>query len=306
MSRFAKLVEAAERQHGLVTRDQLEEAGYTPSGTRNLLMHGHLEPVRRGLCRLPGTPDSWHGALMAVCLAAKGVLASHRSACRLWGMRSCDDDIDVSIGFPRSLNIPGARVHRSRDLSAGDWSWVDGVPVTSPVRTLCDAGLVFPEHEVGRMLDHAVATELVTRRDLWRFRFRVGRQGRNGCGVLGRLLADLPAVAGDLESGVEVALSRVIENHDLPLPVYQHPVVGRGSRYRLDAAYPAWRVLIEVDGVDSHSEPRQIAADGGRQNDLVTAGWTPLRFTWSDIRDRPASVASVIRRNLPVRGGGRS
>ena len=292
------LFDLAHHQHGVVSVAQLRDLGITESACRNLVQLGILGRARRGVYRLSGHVGNWHSSLMTACLSATGVLASHRSATRLWGMRSVDDDIDVTIPYPRRVSLDGVRVHRSRDLLANDWSWVDGIPVTSPIRTLCDAGLIFPEHEVRRMLDHAVAIDLVTRRDLWRFRIRVGKQGRNGCGVLHRVLESMPPGSDEVESGLEMALARVIDAAHLPSPVYQHPVVIGRVRYRLDAAYPRERLFIEVDGAAAHSSSAQIAADGGRQNHLVTAGWRPLRFTWSDLRDQPTAVADVIRTNL--------
>ena len=292
------LSDLADHQHGIVSWAQLRDAGVTESGCRHLVDRGVLVHIRRRVYGMAGRLNGWHSSLMSACLTASGVLGSHRSATRLWGMRSVDENVDVTIPYPRRLTIDGVKVHRSRDLAAEDWSWVDGIPVTSPVRTLCDAGLVFPEHETRRMVDHAVATGLVTSRDLWRFRIRVGKQGRNGCGVLHRVLESLPPGSETLESGLEVALARIVDTARLPSPVYQHPVVVGGDRYRLDAAYPRLRLFIEVDGVATHSSPAQIAADGGRQNRLVTAGWRPLRFVWSDLRDRPAMVADVIRRSI--------
>ena len=298
MGNYDRLVHAASGQYGLVSRAQITAAGYTESAYRHMIKQCRLVRVRRQVFRLPGSRDDWNGSVMAACLAAPAVLASHRSATRLWGMLSTDVNIDVTIRFPGRLLLDDVKVHRSRDLTAVDWSWVDGIPVTSPVRTLCDAGLIFPEHEVRRMLDHSLSSGLVSRGDMWKFRIRVGRQGRNGCGVLGRILESLPPVADRLESGLEVARARVIDAHDLPEPSYQHAVVVNGNRYRVDAAYPEARLFLEVDGASVHSSSTQIAADGGRQNDLVTAGWKPLRFTWSDLNERPAAIARLIRTNL--------
>lgn len=65
----------------------------------------------------------------------------------------------------------------------------------------------------------------------------------------------------------------------------QHPLAG--TRYRLDYAWPPARLAVEVDGYASHAGLEAFGYDRERQNALVLAGWTVLRFTWAHVRDRP-------------------
>jgi len=174
---------------------------------------------------------------------------------------------------------------------------VDGIPTTTPERTLVDLGLTFPQWEVMRMLRHAVATGLVNRRDTIRMRLRTSKQGRNGTGVLGRCLDALPDLAEETESGVEVMFLELCAEHGLPAPALQHPVVANGNFYRLDFAYPASQVFIEVDGAP-HDDPVRIAKDGGRQNDLVAHGWKPIRLHYGQLKFSPARCADTIRKLL--------
>jgi very-short-patch-repair endonuclease len=69
-----------------------------------------------------------------------------------------------------------------------------------------------------------------------------------------------------------------------------------------------WHLLTLVDrGAVSGGEFRLHtllrAADLAgweRQNRLVAAGYIVLRFTWDDLRDRPAQVIADIRRSLAM------
>ncbi len=233
---------------------------------------------------------------MAACLSGSASpIASHRTALRLWGMRR-DDNIEVTICYRQRLQIDGVIVHRSRDLEPFDVMHVDGIPVTSPIRTLCDSGLTFPESEVGRMVDHAIATEVVSRAELWTFRHRVGRQGRNGAGVLDRVLDSMPSGLDAAESGPEVMLMRLCYGKGLPPVVPQYEVAVDGHRFRFDLAIPSARVGLEFDGYDVHTEQTQFVTDRRRQNTLLLEGWTILRFTWGDLKDRPEAVVAEIRR----------
>lgn len=210
-------------------------------------------------------------------------------------MRSVDDDIELSVRYPASLSRTRATVHRSRDLTQFDFTFIDAVPVTTPARTLCDLGLVLPEGEVERLAHHCIAKGIVGVGELWRYRRRVGRRGRTGVGALERALDALPPDVASADSGPEVALAGICRRFSLPEPAWQHPVAAGGRRYVLDFAYPEQRIAIEYDEYVDHSRPEKFESDRRRQNDLQAAGWTVIRFVWSDVRDHPSRVAQVIR-----------
>ena len=74
-----------------------------------------------------------------------------------------------------------------------------------------------------------------------------------------------------------------------------------GRTYVLDIAFARERITVEVDSRAFHTDTRAFQDDRTRQNDLVAAGWTVLRFTWEDIVDRPADVLRRIRGILAER-----
>ena len=286
MGDFSELGERATAQFGLLTAAQLITAGYSKRMISTRVRDGLFVRRGKGVLQLAGVETSWEQDLMAAVLTCQpGAAASHRSAARLWGMRTVDREVEVSIRFPRDRRVNDVTVHRSRDLELHDISTVDGFPVTTPERTICDLGLIFPEHEVARILRHAIAEGLVNRRQLWAMRTRTSKQGRNGTGVLERVLSAIPQGAEQTESGLEVLFLELCKRSSLPPPTLQLPVRVRGRHFRLDFAWPAERVFVEVDGIEFHSTPQQVAKDRQRQNLLVLAGWTPLRFTYADLKE---------------------
>lgn len=293
MASFTKLNALATHQHGLLTAAQLLEEGFTKRMVAARVDDGFLQRRAKGVVQLAGTSRSWEQELMVAVLSAQAV-ASHRAGSRLWGFRTVDEEVEVSIRYPRTAMLEGVVVHRSRDLEPSDVTEVDGISVTTPERTICDLGLVFPEHEVLRILQHAIATELVLPRDLWMMRQRTSKQGRNGTGVLERVLDALPAGIDFCESGLEVQFLEVCDRFGIRRPVPQLPVQVAGRHMRLDFAWIAEQVFVEIDGASFHSSPAQIANDGGRQNALVKAGWTPLRFTAADLTNRPDQCAKTL------------
>jgi hypothetical protein len=68
--------------------------------------------------------------------------------------------------------------------------------------------------------------------------------------------------------------------------------------YWIDDAFGARRLAVEVDGWAWHSDVDRFAQDRRRQNALVLAGWTVLRFTWHDLMSRPQAVVAEIRAAL--------
>jgi very-short-patch-repair endonuclease len=74
----------------------------------------------------------------------------------------------------------------------------------------------------------------------------------------------------------------------------------RGHIGRVDVLFPAVKVAVEVDGYAYHSRS-SFQADRTKQNRLVAAGYTVLRFTWSDLTDRPHQVVASVRQAIAGR-----
>ena len=73
------------------------------------------------------------------------------------------------------------------------------------------------------------------------------------------------------------------------------PVVLRGKRYRLDIAFPALRLVVEIDGRIHQTDRALFESDRVRQNALVLEGWTVLRFTWRLLEDQPEEFVAEVR-----------
>ena len=71
-----------------------------------------------------------------------------------------------------------------------------------------------------------------------------------------------------------------------------------GKLLWLDLAVPDLKLAIEVDGVAVHSDVAQIHRDLARQNVLMAAGWTVLRYTPKQIRRDLDAIVEQIRATL--------
>jgi very-short-patch-repair endonuclease len=165
----------------------------------------------------------------------------------------------------------------------------NGVPVTQPARSLVDLGAVATEQQVDDALTQALVRRLVTVDGVRRALDAVARKGRAGVGPLRESLnyRDPRHPDGQLEPRMQ----RLLRRHGLPPAAFQHEAL---PRTRVDFAYPARRLAIEVDGYGPHAGRAAFQRDRTRQNRLVAAGWTVLRYTWVDVVKRPAYVAGQI------------
>jgi very-short-patch-repair endonuclease len=290
----AKLAARAVEQHGVVDRRQALECGVTKSTLQRWVRAGRMEVVHAGVYRWPAAPVTWHQQLVAACLACgSGAVASHRAAASLWGLCPSTELIEVSVVRSSRPTPKGVLVHRSRDLVSGHATLRHGVPVTNPLRTMVDLGAVERRWTVEDALDRGLVAKRFTVAAVEWMLHAVARPGRRGCGVLREVLDDRALGTARPDGLLEPRMARLLRDHGIPPARFQYPVPE--ARARVDFAYPALRLALEVDGYEVHGTPRAMTADHERQRRLVASGWTVVRFTWHDVVRRPGEVAADLR-----------
>ena len=65
-----------------------------------------------------------------------------------------------------------------------------------------------------------------------------------------------------------------------------------------DILFALHRLIIEVDGFETHSSAEAFVNDRRRQNALVNAGYRVLRVTWQDLKFRPGQLIAEIHAAL--------
>lgn len=302
----------AERQHGVFRRDQAFRAGLSRDAIMRRLKAGAWIREYHGVYRLVGSILPWEGRALAACWAGgPGGAASHRCAARFWDLPGGRDGvIEVVCARWRRKQHEGLIVHETVVLDRWDIRTVDGVPVTSPERTLLDLGGVVSPTLLEMAVDGAIRHRLVTRATLRTVLARLGRSGRNGAGVLRQVLDLQPTKGGARESPMETRLLQVLRRCGLPDPTPQYEVYDRGLFIaRVDAAYPQWRIAIEYESIEHHAGSSALVRDSARRNRLIAARWQPITATVADIRAGGAALATAIRaaaHSSGVRNGARS
>ena len=242
--------------------------------------------------RIAAWKPAWVQLLHAACLAAGAdAVASHRSAAALWRLDGVTPDA-IELLLPANNGYRRHTVHRTSDLAAVDVTTVDGIPTTTLARTLVDVGAVIEDEVLERALESALRQGLSLGRLRWRLDALSGR-GRPGPAALRRVLARRPEGGAATESELETRFMQLLRGGGLPEPRRQYEVRdASGFVARVDFAYPGRRLAVELDGFGPHAD--RFQHDRTRQNRLVLLGWTVLRFTWSDVVERPTYVVAAL------------
>lgn len=289
----------AATQHGLVSYDQLRKAGATRQQIRTRVEQGRWTTVDGTIIRIAGLPESWESKVMAAVLAGgRRAVASHRCAARLWGLEGIYADTpEITVPRGRRFERSAIICHQSTDLDRTTPTAIRGIPVTLVARTLLDLGAVVHLNKVRVAVDDARRRRL-TKWTVLRETLEVhARRGRDGAAALRTIVEDHFGEVTKTDSGFERLVLVALREGGFPEPVLQHEVIVAGLRYRIDLAYPDVLLAIELDG-RRHLAEDVWQADHQRQNDLVNAGWTVLRFTWKDFTERWEQMDTAIRTAL--------
>jgi very-short-patch-repair endonuclease len=295
---LATLLEAlAFRQHGVVSRAQLLELGFSAQRLRTLIANGALHPVHPGVYAVGHTRLSQAGRWMAAVLACgPGALLSHRDAGRLQGLLRGTGSGPIHVSAPGTHRLPGIRCHRRRRVEPEYATLLDGIPVTSWARTMLDLATDMPEARLRDALEQAERQG----RDFSQLEALLrDSPGHHGLCRLRPLLARFDDGPPDLRSRAEADLLALIREAGLPEPHTNVVVAG----VLVDFHWPRQRLVVEVDGRRWHGLQRDMESDRRKDVRLTLAGQRPVRFTASRIRAEPAAVTGEIATLLALAGG---
>lgn len=246
---------------------------------RGVFAVGHLAPVELG---------DETAALLAL---RDGAVLSHHSAARLWNLRTGPDGlIHVTVAGHSARGLTGVRVHSTRILTPRDVRIRNGLPVTSPARTLLDLAEVGTPRTLELAFDQALVSRIVRLGDIDELLTRV--KGRAGAPVL-RALAKRERGGYTLtRSQAEELFRDLIHAADLPEPEVNVPVHG----FEVDFLWREQGLIVEIDGFRYHSTARAFEHDRRKDAVMHAHGLSTLRFTAGALtREQPRVVARVAQ-----------
>jgi hypothetical protein len=293
---IARITELAQRQHGLVWLEQLPHT--ERRRVRHLDDRGIVERVATGVYRMSGSPVTWMQSLQAgVWTLGTSAVVSHASAARLHRLDRFEDASSLEFTVDRRHRERGVAglgvvVHSTTCRLTGDIRHVDGLPVTSPERTILDlarAGVASALLEAA--IDSALRLRLTTLAHIIDRIDEVKGPARRGIACLDELL-----VTSGGHSVLERRFLRLVRRSGLSMPVPQ--VVHRaGSRHvaRADFLFQEQNLVVEVSGGRGHSTAADRAKDAQRRNELQQMGRTVLEFTHEDVTARDEYVIRTLK-----------
>jgi very-short-patch-repair endonuclease len=227
--------------------------------------------------------------MAAVLAVGGGAVLSHVSAAELWGIRRCHRRRQRAGGggsIPVDVTVPGdggrarregIRLHRSATLSPAECTLQDGIPVTKPARTLADIRHLLSPAQLNAAVREAEFLRLPIG-DLF------GRSDRRAKGP------DTDRTRTELEH----RMLRLCLRHRLPKP----EVNAKLDQFEVDFLWRRQRLVVEVDGWDSHRTRSAFEEDRARDARLTLLGFDVIRFTWRQVKHQPASIARTVRELL--------
>jgi very-short-patch-repair endonuclease len=269
----------AERQWGVVARRQLAALGVSRHTADHWLRAGRLQRLHHGVYALGHTALRAEGHRLAAVLACgPGAVLSHRTAAAHWGLLRTDQTrIDVTA--PRGRHgAPTIRLHRTRSLDAQDTTTHQGIPTTTVHRTLLDVAALARGGELERAVAQAERLRMYDHREIQAVLERAN--GHRGVGLLRRATSRTPRWT---RNEWEAEFLQLLRDAGLPEPRTNEPFHAPGhGPCEPDYHWPEQRVIVELDGFETHGTRAAFHADRAKDAALTACGHRVLRFTRDD------------------------
>jgi hypothetical protein len=263
----SRIAVIAQRQHGVVTHEQLAKLGIDKSGVTRRVKAGRLHRLHRGVYAVGHRSLSWRGRWLAAVLSiGDRAVLSHTSAVALWQfLRPIPGPIHVTVaGVGGRGKRKGIVVHRSRTLKRHDVTRRHGIAVTVPARTIDDVR--------GEVDDYLFRRAL--------------RQAE----LAGHRVPQLSAVKRT-RSDLELLFLGLCGEGGLPRPLVNHRVHG----HRIDFFWPDHRLAVETDSWEYHRGSVAFEDDHQRDLKLRAHGITTRRYTAEQLEAAPDAILADLR-----------
>jgi hypothetical protein len=296
-----QIVAIAERQHAMIHRAQLLAIGLSSKAIDRRVAAGRLHPMYRGVYALGHRVVTLKGRWMAAVLACgPGAVLSHRDAAALVGLRPPTGTLmEVTA---RGVRVrEGIRSYRTA-LCTDEMTRADNIPTTTWARTLIDLAAILPHHQLARALEQAERLRIF---DLGELQPLMDRHaGRPGVPALNEALHEHRPETHRTRNDLEALLVELCRLAGLPLPTALNASfdLPDGRRIEPDAIWREHKVIVEVDGYETHGTRSAFESDRVRDAELQILGWRVLRTTWLQLERTPHEFVDRLRRLLRTAG----
>jgi very-short-patch-repair endonuclease len=304
----SKCAELLEQQCGVLGRWQVVQHGCDVAVIDRLLRSDRWQVLYRGVyASFTGQPSRESALWAAVRRCGPGAALSYYTAAEIDNLADRHEPVlHVTVPVNRQIiiaaderhrDIPRIVVHRSQRAD------VARHPTKLPARTRVEE-TVLDLTQVSANLDDAVGWlsracgRRLTKADLLKNAIDLRRKVR----WRAELSYALDDIADGVHSVLEFRYVRDVERaHRLPTAERQAQLMtGKRSQY-LDNLYGEFGLVVELDGRAAHLVEARWQ-DIHRDNGLTRTGLATLRYSWSDVTERPCQTAREIAEVLRARG----
>ncbi|HEY2161936.1 MAG TPA: type IV toxin-antitoxin system AbiEi family antitoxin domain-containing protein [Solirubrobacteraceae bacterium] len=288
-----RIAAIAGLQRGRVSRDQLRAAGIPDRTVSRLAANGFLRRVHKSVYAVGHTaPAPLADETSALLACGQHAVLSHMTAAKLWSLiLDGDATIHVTVRGRHGACPNGVHVHRTNQLKRGEVRIVEGLPVTSPLRTLIDLASTLGLRPLERAVEEVMIRKLASERQL---RAAVAdANGRHGIAGLKAILA-ANREPGVTRSKAEHRFRELIRAAQLPAPRTNVRIHG----YEVDAYWPEFGVVVEVQSQKFHATRAALERDTRKAAKLTAAGLTVSYVTWLQMEREPFAVVARVAQLL--------
>jgi len=283
----------AGRQLNLITTRQLRAAEISDGMIWTRQKRGTLHRVHQGVYLFGTDVMLPRGAELAAVLACGDqAWVRRRSAVALFGLTDrWAGDVEVAVVGRGCRSREGISVERATALADIDRGFQYGIPIVAPALALLNFAAVATGDALERAISEAYVLKLVTESAL---RAVIERHPhRTGVAAL---RAELDRAGGPMwtASEAERRMKELMRKAELPMPQTRVRVEG----WPADFLWPQFRLIVEVDGYQSHGQRYAFERDRRRDQAHISAGYRVIRFTWRQLEDEPLHVIAVIARAM--------
>ncbi len=288
----AKVAAITACQYALITRRQAREAGLSRKSIQHRLDAGLWLALYPNVFCLASAPRTWRQSLLAGVLAAgEGAVAGGLAAAALWRVPGFPaNSVEVRTQYGKSRRNLQLGPAQSCLLLPHHCTVLDGIPVTTPSRTIFDLTAIITPARAERALDNALAMRLTDITKLDAMLDELGKRGRTGTALMRELLADRGEGYVATESELEAMFARFCVARGLPVPRRQVTLIAG----RVDFLFDGYLVVAEVDGRRNHTALLDREADAIRDARLAAQGLRVIRITHRRLTREPDDVAADL------------
>jgi hypothetical protein len=282
----------ASRQHGVVTRAQLLEAGLSRSAVERRVEKGVLHREFRGVYRVGHRAPSIEARYMAAVLACgERAVLSGRAAAFLFGLiKGPAPRPEVSTTADRCL--AGVMTRRVRQLDRRDVTVYRAIPIMTVPHVLLELAGTLSLDALARACHEATVRHRVSAATADATLAR--RPNSRGARKLREIF----------DGEIRVTLSKlerdflaVLRSSELPLPQTNRLVDGR----HIDCHWPEYGLTVELDGYRYHHSRHAWEQDRRREREARARGDEFRRYTYGDVTEDQRLMLAELRGLLAKR-----